>query len=335
MPIQLTPDQEQRIQAIVNAGAYPSAEEALDAAVAAVEVAATPGFEGSQEQSYVSDELTHFVGKAIKLPDGSPNNPERYALFLKILCDSVPRTPREGWLKASYREKLGPGITMRSDGQKQLSKNEAVMSTMLCFCDIPLGQLQIHMQKYGSFGIAFCKHFLLRRGATPVYYIPRNARSNLTVGRGPRTVAEQFDVLRADFQRFSLDLEEYVTRIDGPTSLLAKLPGPNTPAGHRLRGLFSALERDLDELMFARMKFFEAGLPEGDDENFYMEREWRLHGDGLRFRLGDIARIFLPQEYCQQFHEDIPEYTGPVCSVSSELSPDSTSFMFGCPSVVR
>ncbi len=50
MAIQLTPDQEQRIQAIVSAGAYPSAEEALDAAVAAVEVAATPGFEGSQEQ---------------------------------------------------------------------------------------------------------------------------------------------------------------------------------------------------------------------------------------------------------------------------------------------
>jgi hypothetical protein len=49
MAIQLTPDQERRIQAIVNAGAYPSAQEALDAAVAAVEIAAGPGFEGSAE----------------------------------------------------------------------------------------------------------------------------------------------------------------------------------------------------------------------------------------------------------------------------------------------
>jgi hypothetical protein len=48
--IQLTPDQEQRIQAIVNTGAFNSAEEALDAAVAAVELAVTPGFEGSQEE---------------------------------------------------------------------------------------------------------------------------------------------------------------------------------------------------------------------------------------------------------------------------------------------
>jgi len=50
MAIQLTPEQEQRIQAIVKAGAYPSAEEALDAAVAAVEIRATPGFIGSPEE---------------------------------------------------------------------------------------------------------------------------------------------------------------------------------------------------------------------------------------------------------------------------------------------
>jgi Arc/MetJ-type ribon-helix-helix transcriptional regulator len=48
--IQLTPEQEQRIQAVVNAGAYPSLEEALDAAVAAVEIAAVPDFEGAQRE---------------------------------------------------------------------------------------------------------------------------------------------------------------------------------------------------------------------------------------------------------------------------------------------
>ena len=48
--MQLTPEQEQRIQAVVNAGAYPSAEEALNAAVAAVESAATPGFEGTEAE---------------------------------------------------------------------------------------------------------------------------------------------------------------------------------------------------------------------------------------------------------------------------------------------
>jgi Arc/MetJ-type ribon-helix-helix transcriptional regulator len=48
MAIQLTPEQEQRIQAVVQAGAYRSAEEALDAAVAAVECVASAGFEGKR-----------------------------------------------------------------------------------------------------------------------------------------------------------------------------------------------------------------------------------------------------------------------------------------------
>jgi Arc/MetJ-type ribon-helix-helix transcriptional regulator len=50
MSLQLTPEQEQRIRTVVNAGAYRSAEEALDAAVAAVEIAAAPDFEGAQEE---------------------------------------------------------------------------------------------------------------------------------------------------------------------------------------------------------------------------------------------------------------------------------------------
>ena len=50
MAIQLTPEQERRIQAVVNAGAYSSTEKALDAAVAALEIAAAPDFEGTKEE---------------------------------------------------------------------------------------------------------------------------------------------------------------------------------------------------------------------------------------------------------------------------------------------
>jgi Arc/MetJ-type ribon-helix-helix transcriptional regulator len=50
MAIQLTPEQEQRIQAVVDTGAYHSAEEALNAALAVVETAASPAFDGTQEE---------------------------------------------------------------------------------------------------------------------------------------------------------------------------------------------------------------------------------------------------------------------------------------------
>ncbi len=50
MAIQLTPELEQRIQAVVNAGTYASAQEALEAAVTAMEVASSSTFEGSREE---------------------------------------------------------------------------------------------------------------------------------------------------------------------------------------------------------------------------------------------------------------------------------------------
>jgi len=50
MSMQLTPEQEQRIRTVVDAGAYRSAEEALDAAVAAVELVAAVDFEGTHEE---------------------------------------------------------------------------------------------------------------------------------------------------------------------------------------------------------------------------------------------------------------------------------------------
>jgi Arc/MetJ-type ribon-helix-helix transcriptional regulator len=49
MALQLTPDQEQRINALVSAGVYPSAEEALNTAVAALEAAAS-GFEAGEPE---------------------------------------------------------------------------------------------------------------------------------------------------------------------------------------------------------------------------------------------------------------------------------------------
>jgi Arc/MetJ-type ribon-helix-helix transcriptional regulator len=48
MPRQHTPEQEHRLQAVVNAGANPSVDDALNAALSAVETAAHPAFEGRE-----------------------------------------------------------------------------------------------------------------------------------------------------------------------------------------------------------------------------------------------------------------------------------------------
>ncbi|HMD17007.1 MAG TPA: hypothetical protein VKH18_10090 [Terriglobales bacterium] len=47
MKISLTPEQERRVQAVMSRGAYQSVEEVVEAALAAVEQRALPGFAGT------------------------------------------------------------------------------------------------------------------------------------------------------------------------------------------------------------------------------------------------------------------------------------------------
>jgi Arc/MetJ-type ribon-helix-helix transcriptional regulator len=50
MAIQLTPEQERRIEAVLRRGAYQSVDEVVEAALAAIEQRTVPGFKGTPEE---------------------------------------------------------------------------------------------------------------------------------------------------------------------------------------------------------------------------------------------------------------------------------------------
>jgi Arc/MetJ-type ribon-helix-helix transcriptional regulator len=50
MTINLTPDQERRLQAVISRGAYESVDEVVEAALAAVEQRTLPGFAGTPDE---------------------------------------------------------------------------------------------------------------------------------------------------------------------------------------------------------------------------------------------------------------------------------------------
>ncbi len=56
---------------------------------------------------------------------------------------------------------------------KKIQKDMSVcyIVPMICFCDIPLGGVKVHLQRYGSYGLGIHKNFCKRANINPVFYI--------------------------------------------------------------------------------------------------------------------------------------------------------------------
>jgi hypothetical protein len=78
----------------------------------------------------------------------------------------------------------------------------------------------------------------------------------------------------------------------------------------RLEGLQRKIEDlyvFLDQYVFGFIKFFDSENAEEHEENYYMEREWRIFGN-VNFNLADVHRLLLPKSYASRFHSDFPDY---------------------------
>ena len=90
--------------------------------------------------------------------------------------------------------------------------------------------------------------------------------------------------------------------------------------GHALAGNKQAaqtiwgLRNFLINEVFSFIKCFEAERSFEDEQNYYMEREWRL-ADNLQFKLDDVSHIFIPAAYARRLRADLPEYVGQISFV--------------------
>ncbi len=113
-----------------------------------------------KSQRYISNELTHFIGK------GKRTN-SQYDILIKIL--------KEGWLTyPPHTHNIGANLIVSPSAK--ISKNEMYSPQIVCFCDIPVEDLAIHVNKYSKFGISFYKEFIIKQGGAPVYYLPLKSR---------------------------------------------------------------------------------------------------------------------------------------------------------------
>jgi hypothetical protein len=229
-------------------------------------------------QRYISDELTHLVGKECE------SDTERYKLLAKIL--------REEWLTYPPHDETTRKCAEVTTYYKEdvcTRTNEMFVATMVCFCDIPVSDLYIHTRKYSRFGLAFRKSFIAAKGGAPVYYVPKSGSPS--VHSSPSAGDDRGQV-------FNRGIRECY-------HLLDDLACSGSKWSQRAKGVQSFLSANV----FAFIRGFDHLLADGDADNYYFEREWRILGS-LHFGITDVCRILMPEEYARQFRQDFPGYFG-------------------------
>jgi hypothetical protein len=258
------------------------------------------------QQRYVSKELTHFVGASLR-----PNEEAQYALFRDILRSGKLRNP-------SFGDGFGYALSPVAN-----DLGESLSAPVVCFCDIPVDDLQLHSAKYGRFGLSFRKEHLVQKGATPVFYVVKAAPTLPVLGHMfsyDRPLAERGEwspptsAVFAPRSRYDLfELWKYASM---RMAMEASSSGQQHSTYDFMQGpWWSDYQEFFSLYVFGYVKFMDAGLADDDARNFYMEREWRVL-NGVTFELDDVVRVLIPEAFARTFRVDFPEYFGQVSFIA-------------------
>jgi hypothetical protein len=281
---------------------------------------------------YVSDELTHFVGRSLR------SDEDRFQLLLRIissgqLYDPAHKGRRDRIFSAGLRNRETGAVdaveyssvpNVRHDLATNLSDNTLVQFETVCFCDIPFADLPIHCAKYSYFGLAFSKRFLVKRGASPVMYVPRSAPCAITLREHHVPSGEQFyeehkaGPLGALFDElFSRHNALGLLRYQQMESELAAAKN-NDEVDNVVQKLRTMLfyQTAMEANIFGHLKFWDPTLAVDDANNFYMEREWRVNGR-VEFSIGDIQRVLVPPEFVDPAIGALPELAAYITALTA------------------
>ncbi|MFC2073179.1 hypothetical protein ACFLUU_10915, partial [Chloroflexota bacterium] len=181
------------------------------------------------------------------------------------------------------------------------------------------GELDIHIAKYGRFGLSFTKHFIAMKGGKPLTYIPKFGTH--PVGQSSESHYKYFDKREKHYLNLFEVLSDEVSKIYPNGHYSPYLPsavrkGRNKPKDlnsllKRVPSIITGLRNFFDVEFFSYLKFFDHSLDDEEKHNYYFEREWRVIGK-VQFEIKDVKRVFIPEGYAKNFRNDCPEYYGQV-----------------------
>lgn len=239
---------------------------------------------------YISAELFHFFGSAAPLDDE-----RNYDLLKTVLASGcVSHPPHEvGWGAIGYRLDLS----------KTLAREDMLVPSVTCYCDIPYEQLGPHISKYGRFGISFSRHHLTKVGARPVTYVPCRPDDWKGVFTGHTLLKE----LKATFQ----GVHEQLAALSKAQTLKRHGVGLGSLPTSAIEALQKA-EHTLALRVLAFVKPYESTLDDSDPNYRYSEREWRKLGN-LLFESADVLRVVVGGAFIERAREELPDFRERIC----------------------
>ncbi len=239
------------------------------------------------QTQYTSKVLYHFVGHSC-----ANNDEHNFEVLKKILstgCISHP--PHDNnWGDVSH--------TVNWD--KSLIQEELVVPTITCYADIPFESLGTHVSKYGKFGISIPKDIMIQYGARPVMYIPMRNDDWASIN-GCTLLTDLEAIYKGYHQLVSSKLPDNEKALDRS---LGNIPDTESQA---IKAMENAMVKDL--LSF--IKPFNSHLNENHRDNFYMEREWRKHGN-MKFNPTDVDTIVVATGFMARLKQIFPQYADRV-----------------------
>lgn len=286
--------------------------------------------------AYTSNELTHFVGRSLA------SDSLRYDLLANIvrsgrLIDPYHLNRQDPIFRVRMAPSSGdPGDVLSLDGVdyisnpnvihdagSKLSDNSLLRFEIVCFCDIPTDDIHLQCSKYSYFGVSFSKGFLVKQGAAPVMYVPKDGTLEIVIREEESKTGNQNEEKRLRANRSSLFDETFRFHNGLWMDRLAVLEAEMRKAfgeHGQLEDITDAVDKvwhmlfyqsGIEGALFSHLKFFDAGLPDNDINNFYMEREWRVSGR-VEFALDDIEHIFVPSAFVTRAAADFPSVSGRI-----------------------
>jgi hypothetical protein len=244
------------------------------------------------DAAYTSQLLHHFVG--FRAPSDHEKNWATLAKVLKSGCVSHPPHSR-GHGETGYTVDLS----------RSLHDERLLVPKITCYADIPHASLSVNVNKYGRFGLAFDRAFLIRSGARPVMYVPKSSNEFFN---SPNNGKYMLDDIEAIYRGLDTYIDERFPDDSAPIRTMRQEPQGEREVLHAVKAL-------VEKYFIAYIKPFDSELLLDERANYYMEREWRKYGN-LLFSDNDVQQVWVASGYVDIARKAFPTLAAKVHELS-------------------